>query len=172
MSVHRSLSAVSASDQAQDKARAVVQWYVTQNIKPGTALPSPKQLALTLSLPAAHVRQALRHRDTAGEIALDSNGPATRLHQGEAHPCDRALQLAVQERISTGHYQPGQALPTGLLSTEFRLQPHQVQRALGHLAACGDIRRDEHGPYGPGHYVPSPGIPRAQRRTRVSPDPE
>ncbi|MFJ5546780.1 GntR family transcriptional regulator [Streptomyces sp. NPDC093225] len=137
-----------------DRACVIVHQHITTACPPGASIPSTKQLARALRLPEKHVHQGLLRLDSLGEIALHTGNRPVRLRTREPHPRDRALHGAVRDRIRTGHYRPGQALPTGLLGEEFGLLPHHVQRALRFLTAEGILRYEEQGAYGPGHYVP------------------
>ncbi|MEU3402881.1 GntR family transcriptional regulator [Streptomyces sp. NPDC006670] len=138
-----------------DRACVIVHQHITTAYPPGAALPSTKQLASALGLPEKHVHQGLLRLDSLGEIALHTGSLPVRLRKREPHPRDRALHGAVRDRIRTGRYLPGQALPTGLLGEEFGLLPHHVQRALRFLTSEGTLCYHERGAYGPGHYVPT-----------------
>ncbi|MEW1632611.1 hypothetical protein AB0469_00870 [Streptomyces sp. NPDC093801] len=139
---------------AVDRAFLLVRRQISIAYPPGTSVPGTEELARVLRLPKAHVHRALRRLDTLGEISLHTGSLPVRLSPHEPHPRDRALHGAVRDRIRAGYYLPGQALATGLLGEEFRLRPHHVQRALRFLVAEKTLRFDEHGAYGPGHYVP------------------
>lgn len=154
MTAHGSIATRPESMRVLDRACVIVRHHVTTAYPPGASLPNTKQLASVLGLPETHVLQALLRLDSAGEIALHTGSLPVRLRTREPHPRDRVLHGAVRDRIRAGHYQRGQALPTGLLGTEFGLLPHHVQRALRFLTAEGTLRYEERGPYGPGHYVP------------------
>ncbi|MGW6413280.1 hypothetical protein ACWF95_40230 [Streptomyces vinaceus] len=116
-----------------------------------------KALAQILDLPALNIDTALKTLDTLGEIHLRKGAPAADgplvLAPQDPHPDDIALSSAVHHRIHTGHYTAGQALPTGLLSTEFALRPEHADRALRHLTRTGLIHYNPHGPHGPAYYV-------------------
>ncbi|WP_327740504.1 GntR family transcriptional regulator (plasmid) [Streptomyces nojiriensis] len=155
MTVHGSTATRSKNLRVLDRACVIVRHHITSTYPPGAALPSTKQLALALGLPQKHVLQGLLRLNSSGEIALHTGNRPIRLRTREPHPRDRALQGAVRDRIRAGRYQPGQALPTGLLGDEFGLRPHHVQRALRFLTAEGTLRYQERGAHGPGHYVPA-----------------
>ncbi|MFG2483363.1 GntR family transcriptional regulator [Streptomyces virginiae] len=138
-----------------DRAFVIVHQHVTRVYPRGSSLPSTKQLARSLNLPEKHVHQGLLRLDTLGEIVLHTGSLPKRLREREPHPRDRCLQGAVRDRVRSGHYRPGQALPTGLLGEEFGLLPHHVRRALRFLTTEQLLRHDKRGVHGSGYYVPA-----------------
>ncbi|WP_329317317.1 GntR family transcriptional regulator (plasmid) [Streptomyces sp. NBC_01278] len=143
-------------------ALALVRDHISKNYRAGERLPvvkgaycgAAKAMALCLGLPMLHVATALKALNSAGEIYLCAgiHGPRV-LGRKDLHPDDAALDTAVRDRLSSGHYSFGQALPTGLLGAEFGQEPDQMARALRHLVRDGLVRHDTSGPYGPGYYV-------------------
>ncbi|MFD6181373.1 hypothetical protein [Streptomyces goshikiensis] len=75
------------------------------------------------------------------------------LGPNDLHPDDVAFDTAVRDRIASGHYRFGQALPSGLLGVEFGLESDQFDRAFRHLMRDALVRHDARGPFGPGYYV-------------------
>lgn len=130
-----------------------VRAYVRASYAPGDRLAPLVVVARQLGLPHNAVRQALRRLDTLGEVAICPPRICLVLGPGDVHPNDFPLLEAVAARIEADRYRSGQALPTGLLGDEFALPPEHVGRACAHLLAQGLVRRDAHGPYGPGYYV-------------------
>ncbi|MCX4546878.1 hypothetical protein [Streptomyces sp. NBC_01565] len=114
-----------------------------------------RPLALQIGIPALRIAVVLRALDSAGEIALRPDGKSMIVldSPGQPHPDDLELQAAVRCRVRSGFYQAGQAVPTGLLGSEFGLTSEQVQRAARQLIADGTLYEDAAGPHGPGLYV-------------------
>ncbi|MFD8952477.1 hypothetical protein ACFV0B_26880 [Streptomyces xanthophaeus] len=100
----------------------------------------------------------LKTLDSEGEIALrpDSGGMVVLDSPTQPHPDDLELQATVRDRVQSGHYRQGQAVPTGLLGDEFGRTAAQVRRAARQLIADGTLYEDPAGPYGPGLYVARP----------------
>ncbi|MFB7082139.1 hypothetical protein [Streptomyces sp. NPDC056308] len=143
---------------SRDEALRAVRRYITTYCRSGEQLPTLGDLHEELSYSKALIRGALTRLDTAGLIVWCRAWTATRvLKPGEIHPADVGLDRSVRERISSGYYQPGQALPTGLLADEHDLSVEEVPRACRHLVRDGLLHHDDHGPFGPGLYV-SAGI--------------
>lgn len=124
------------------------------NRRPGEVLPKSNTLAEELHLTAIGVKTALRTLEAEGAVAATPAGRAV-LDPTQVHPHDVVLQLNVRDRITTGHYRPGSALPTGLLGHEHGLTSQEVTRALRRLVAQQLVRHDPAGDHGPGYYVTS-----------------
>ncbi|MFJ2744778.1 GntR family transcriptional regulator [Streptomyces sp. NPDC087440] len=115
--------------------------------QPGTVLPSDRELAVELGVPTHAVFRGRQHLETRGYLVRRKV-----LAPGALHPHDIALDAYVRDRISTGHYAPGSALPTGILGADFTLSPGEVRRACRRLVADGALHLAD-GPYGRGLYV-------------------
>ncbi|WP_369776275.1 hypothetical protein [Streptomyces sp. R33] len=130
----------------------------------GNAETLAKPLATQLGIPALRIAVVLKALDSEGEIALrpDGRGMVVLDSPRQPHPDDLELQARVRERVRSGHYTEGQAVPTGLLGHEFGRTTAQVRRAARQLIADGTLYEDVFGPYGPGLYV---GRRRGRRRS-------
>lgn len=158
-------------------ALMLVRDHIRKNYRPGQRLPivkgaycaAAKAIALRLGLPLLHVATALKVLNSSGEIHLHAgiHGPLV-LGRDDVHPDDVAFDAAVRDRLASGHYRFGQALPTGLLGVEFGLESDQVDRALRHLVRDGLVRHDLRGPYGAGYYV---ALGTASRPVTGAPEP-
>ncbi|MEU8889847.1 GntR family transcriptional regulator [Streptomyces sp. NPDC048442] len=113
----------------------------------GTRLPSDRALAAELGVSEWAVFRGRRHLETRGLLVR-----RTVLAPGALHPDDIALDACVRDRIRSGYYAPGTALPTGILGADFTLKPGEVRRACRRLIATGALRVED-GPYGRGFYV-------------------
>ncbi|MFF1343913.1 GntR family transcriptional regulator [Streptomyces sp. NPDC058290] len=142
----------------------LVRTHIAAHYPPGQKLPLARgshrrvarALADRLHLTEQSVSTALRTLDSLGVIQM-TGGPRV-LGPYELHDDDIALDATVRQRILSGYYRFGQALPTGLLGEEFLLTAEQVTRALRRLVRDDWVRRDPRGPYGPGYYI-CHGIP-------------
>ncbi|MFE2852749.1 hypothetical protein ACFXJO_16665 [Streptomyces lavendulae] len=165
---------VADSEKQIAAALLLIRVHLRNNYRPGQRLPpavgthlgTARALARRLKLPEQAVSTALRTLDAEGEIEMvvgNSLGPRI-LGPGEMHSDDIALDATVRQRIRTGYYHFGQALPTGLLGDEFMLSSTKVARALRGVVWDDWVRQESQGPYGPGYYVhyvtfPAPDVP-------------
>ncbi|WP_433549189.1 GntR family transcriptional regulator [Streptomyces sp. CA-294286] len=132
-------------------ARALHQ-HIRARCPSGSRLPTDRTLAAQLGHSQHTIYRARRHLETHG---LLSGRNRTVLGSGDTHPDDIALSACVRDRIRSGYYQPGHALPTGTLGADFALTRAQVRRACRPLIAAG-LLHDQDGPHGPGLYVAHP----------------
>ncbi|MFE2559750.1 hypothetical protein ACFXGT_27730 [Streptomyces sp. NPDC059352] len=122
----------------------------------GADLPTTRDLARDLRQRESHIRMGLKALEERGVLVL-RHMRAFRLAPGELHPDDVTLDHEVRQRIRSGEYAPGSALPTGILADRHGLDtPEKVGRACRRLIADGLVCHC-HGPFGPGLYVASCG---------------
>jgi DNA-binding GntR family transcriptional regulator len=133
---------------------------------PGTRLPGFRALSASTGLPQWAVSAALRHLADEGLVTTRAAGQGHRvLDPRELSGQQKALVRRVRELITSGQYQPAQALPTEVLAMKVGCTSMQARRALHHLAvSTGLVSRDENGPHGPGFYVTSRAPRPAARR--------
>ncbi|AJT62424.1 hypothetical protein T261_0735 [Streptomyces lydicus] len=145
---------LAANERQLLNATLLIRQHIHERYKPGDELPSPPALAEAVGLPKTVTVTAMRRLDTLGVIAIGALGSRPVLLAPDAHhPKDIALDLSVRERIDSGYYQPGQALPVGILGREHNLAIPQVERACRRLIADRLLYRDTEGPHGPGLYI-------------------
>ncbi|MFH9561217.1 hypothetical protein ACH4K7_33290 [Streptomyces globisporus] len=66
---------------------------------------------------------------------------------------DDPLPKQIRHRLSCGGYQPGQALPTGLLAHYLNTTTEAVMAALAELAEKGEVAYRFAGEHGPAYYL-------------------
>ncbi|WP_328966281.1 hypothetical protein [Streptomyces sp. NBC_00239] len=167
-------AAGAAGQAARQDVLAAVRTYV-QGCRPGARvvnkptglLGAGTLLADRVGLPAGDVQTALAMLAAHGSLRVTPRGYVIVAREA-GRPQVNALRDAVRERIRTGHYRTGEALPTGLLGLDFALQPHHVRTTCTALAKEHLLRDDPDGPHGPGYYVAgtaSPSPPTARSST-------
>ncbi|WP_331759688.1 hypothetical protein [Streptomyces anulatus] len=77
---------------------------------------------------------------------------------------ENPLLRKVSRRLDAAGYQPGHALPAGLIALHFQVTPQAVQQALAALARAGKVEFRPNGEYGPGYYMPAPHRPNSLAR--------
>ncbi|MGW7312233.1 hypothetical protein [Streptomyces sp. NPDC054865] len=107
-----------------------------------------------LGLVPSYVETAFARLVTEGILAQRPGAAYTVLDPNQPHPDDLPIQQAIRSRIAAGRYEPGTALPTGLLGAEFDHSSVHVARACRHLTLDGTLVHDANGPHGPGFYIP------------------
>ncbi|WP_435598424.1 hypothetical protein [Streptomyces anulatus] len=84
-----------------------------------------------------------------------------------ASSSDHALLLKVRQRLVTAGYQPGQALPTGLIAHHLQANLPAVKQAIAELARARKVEFRPNGEHGPGYYMPAPHRPNSLARHGV-----
>ena len=165
-----------ARDAIKEHLVILVREFIATEMRAGATLPPVGKLAERLELPpgrAPVLKDALRFLDASGDIAFHSTQRprALVLDPMQLHPDDVDLAQEIEQGITSGRFQRGNALPSGLLGRKHGLEADQVRRACRLLIRRNLLAYLPDGPHGPGLYVTAPAttpLPAQAQRAEMS----
>ncbi|MFB7781434.1 hypothetical protein ACFC1D_01815 [Streptomyces vinaceus] len=109
-------------------------------------------LSAQLRLPERLIAAALGILEQRGDVFFDGRGCGVSVvRPGTQHPDDAAITASLATIARS--YQPGSALPMGLIAHDCKVPVAHVRRASRPLIRSGLLQFRPRGPHGPGLYV-------------------